>query len=381
MASFLERDAIDPEHILNHIRSLVEIESPTSFPAGVNRVLDAIAAMFRSTSATIDRVSTTDSFGDILRVRSDVKRHDPGILILSHIDTVHPLDTLNGPLPYRRDGDHIYGPGIYDMKGCQAIAVAAFDRMCRTAQQDRLPITFLFTPDEEVGSPASRRIIEEDAVNNKYVLVTEPARNGGKIVTARKDVGRFKIHAKGIPAHSGSNHEMGHSAIRAIAELTIQIEAMTDYGRAISTNVGRVTGGTGANIIPEDCFIEVDLRVCDQAAAHEMTERIHALRCSDPKIRLSISGGLNRPPFECNEKIACLFSEAAAIASEIGFELESVGLAGGGSDANLTVAKGIATLDGLGLDGDGAHTHHEYIRFSSIVERSQLLQGLMERLR
>jgi glutamate carboxypeptidase len=379
MPSFLKRDTIDAAQILATIRRLVEIESPTSCPNGVNRVLDEIVGMFGQTGASIERIKTNDSFGDIVRVTSNAGRHDPGILVLSHVDTVHPIGTLQASLPYRRDGDRVYGPGIYDMKGCLAIAIAAFGRLAPFTQT-RLPITFLFTPDEEVGSPVSRTIIEAEAARNKYVLVTEPARNGGKIVVARKGVGRFEIRAKGVPAHSGSNHERGHSAIRAIAELIVEVEAMTDYKRGITTNVGRVGGGTGVNVIPEDCLMEVDLRVCDDRAAQEMTEKIYALQCSDRSVSISISGGLNRPPFNRNEKTDALFSKAAAVAAQIGFRLESVGLAGGGSDGNFTAAMGIATLDGLGVDGDGAHTHHEYIRFSSIVERSQLLQGLFEML-
>jgi glutamate carboxypeptidase len=380
MASFLDRDSIDPEAILRHIQELVEIESPTNHPAGVNLVLDEIAAMFDQTEASLERIRTNQSYGDILRVCGEPQRAEPGILILSHADTVHPLGTLEGPLPFRRVGDRVYGPGIYDMKGCLVTAVAAFQRISEAGGRTALPITFLFTPDEEVGSPVSRVTIEREAVKNKYVLVTEPARNGGKIVTARKGVGRFVIRAKGVQAHSGSNHERGHSAIRAIAELILQVEALTDYPRGITINVGRVAGGSGVNTIPEDCVIEIDVRVCDDITAQEVSEKIHALRCSDPEIQISVTGGLNRPPFERNESIASLFAKAGEIAREIGLTLESVDRAGGGSDGNLTVAKGIATLDGLGLDGDGAHTHHEHILFSSIVERCQLIQGLMERL-
>jgi glutamate carboxypeptidase len=380
MSLFLQRDAIDAEEILETIHRLVEIESPTSCPTGVNRVLDEIIGMFPRTGASIERIKTTQSFGDILRVSSKTVRRDPGILVLSHVDTVHPIGTLAGALPYRRAGDCVYGPGIYDMKGCLAIAIAAFERLQPLAET-LLPITFLFTPDEEVGSPVSRKIIEAEALWNKYVLVTEPARNNGKIVVARKGVGRFEIRAKGIAAHSGSNHQRGHSAIRAIAELIVRVEAMTDYERGITTNVGRVGGGTGVNVIPEDCVMEVDVRVCDDRAAHEMTQNIYALQCSDPNVHLTIAGGLNRPPFKRNKGTDDLFLKAAAVARQIGFDLKSVNPAGGGSDGNFTAAKGIATLDGLGLDGDGAHTHHEYIRFSSIVERSQLLQGLFETLR
>ncbi len=380
MRSFRDGEAIDAEAILADIRRIVEIESPTSCPAGVNRVLDAVGDLFTGTGARLERRTLDAALGDILHVHCDAGRSEPGILILSHVDTVHPRGTIERDLPFRRDGERIYGPGIYDMKGCLVSAVAAWRRLRKRGIKTPLPVTFLFTPDEEVGSPASRRIIEAEAVRSAYVLVTEPARAGGKIVTARKGVGQFTISATGEPAHAGANHERGHSAIRAIAEIILQVEAFTDYRRGITTNVGLIAGGTGVNVVPQICQIEADLRVRDVQSGMEMVEKFHALRASDPAVRLKISGGLNRPPFERNPSIDRLFEVARQVAAEIGFDLRSVELAGGGSDGNFTVAKGIPTLDGLGLDGDGAHTHNEHILYASIVERGQLLQGLMERL-
>jgi glutamate carboxypeptidase len=380
MTSFRDATAIDAEAVLADIRRLVEIESPTGCQAGVNRVLDAVGDLFSGTGARLERQTIDAAFGDVLRVQCDVGRSEPGILILSHVDTVHPLGTIEQDLPFRRDGERIYGPGIYDMKGCLVNAVVAWRRLRTRGIKTPLPVTFLFTPDEEVGSPASRRIVEAEADRNAFVLVTEPARAGGRIVTARKGVGRFTISASGVPAHAGANHERGHSAIRAIAEIILQVEAFTDYRRGITTNVGLIAGGTGVNVVPQVCQIEADLRVRDVQSGAEMIDKFHALRVSDPAVRLSISGGLNRPPFERNPSIDRLFELARQVAAEIGFDLRSVELAGGGSDGNFTVAKGIPTLDGLGLDGDGAHTHHEHILYSSIVERGQLLQGLMERL-
>jgi glutamate carboxypeptidase len=380
MTSFLDAGAIDTEAVLADIRRLVEIESPTGSRTGVNGVLDAIGELFAGTGASLERQMIDATFGDVLCVRCDAKRSEPGILVLSHVDTVHPLGTIERDLPYRQDGDRVYGPGIYDMKGCLVSAVAAWRRINAAGITTPLPVTFLFTPDEEVGSPASRPLIEAEAARNTFVLVTEPARAGGRIVTARKGVGRFMISATGVPAHAGANHDRGHSAIRAMAQVILEIEAFTDYRRGITTNVGMITGGTGVNVIPHFCQIEADLRVRDTQSGVEMVEKFHALRVSDPGVRLSVRGGLNRPPFERNPGIDNLFSMARQVAADIGFDLRSVELAGGGSDGNFTVAKGIPTLDGLGLDGDGAHTHDEHILISSIIERGQLLQGLMERL-
>ena len=376
------RDAvgIDADAVLDMIRRVVEVESPTSDKAGVNRVLDILAGHFQNTGAMIERLPTTDAYGDMLRVRSDPARQARGILVLAHVDTVHPPGTLAGALPYRRAGDKVYGPGIYDMKGCFILAVAAFQRIVNAGRRTPLPVTFLFTPDEEVGSPVSRQMIEDEAVKNKYVLVVEPAREGGKIVTARKGIGRFVIRTKGKPAHAGSAHDKGRNAIRGMAEIILKIEGFTDYARGITTSCGLIHGGTAANTIPEDCVMEADLRVCDRAAADEMVARFHGLTCSNPDVSVQITGGLNRPPFARDEKIDALFKIAHGLAQDIGFELVSYPLAGGGSDGNFTVERGIATLDGLGVDGADAHTHQEHMLYSSIAPRLRLLQGLMETL-
>ena len=371
---------VDGNAILGDIERIVRIESPTSDAAGVNRVLDVVAAWFEGTGAHIERSRIDDRLGDLLCVRCHPGQSEPGILVLSHVDTVHPIGMLAQALPYRREGDKVYGPGVYDMKGGLVLAIAAYQRLARARINLPLPITFLFNPDEEVGSVASRPYIETEAARNRYVLVTEPKRNGGKIVTQRKGVGRFQIRMRGRPAHSGGSHEKGRSAIRAMAAIILEIQDFTDYSRGITTNVGMVSGGTAVNVIPEFCTIEADVRVCDLAAAAEMEQRFAALKSSYPDIEVSVTGGLNRPPFALSAGGDELFAKAAAIASQLGLELESDGLSGGGSDGNLTAAKGVATLDGLGVDGDGAHTNHEHLLYSSIEPGTRLVQGLFETL-
>jgi glutamate carboxypeptidase len=379
MSSFLH-DRVDSDAILADIRSVVEIESPSRNVAGVNRMVEAIVRLFESTGASCERQPTTATLGDILRVRCDPARNVPGILVLSHMDTVHPVGTLAGKLPYRREGDRVYGPGIYDMKGGLVIAIAAFRRIAQARRRTPLPITFLFTPDEELSSPASRSVIEREAKAHRYVLVTEPAREGGKIVTARKGIGAFVIHARGRPAHAGGNPEKGRNAVVAMAEIALAIEGLSDRVRGITTNVGLIHGGTARNTVAEDCTIEVDLRFRDRVSATEMEAKILALKSSRPDIATTVTGKITRPPFARDRNVDLVFEHASAIAKEIGFTLESAPLVGGGSDGNFTVEMGIPTLDGLGVDGDGAHTNDEHLFFSSIEPRTRLMQGLMERL-
>jgi glutamate carboxypeptidase len=266
------------------------------------------------------------------------------------------------------------------MKGGLMLAVAAFRRIAQAGRRTKLPITFLLTPDEELSSPASRSVIEREARGQRYVLVTEPARHGGKIVTERKGIGVFVIRTRGRPAHAGGDPDKGRNAIVAMAEIVLAINALNDPARGITTNVGLIAGGTARNTVAEECMIEVDLRFCDQTSAGEMEVRIKALKSSRPDIETTVTGKITRPPFVRGRGVDLVFDKAAAIAKEIGFKLESAARVGGGSDGNFTVAMGIPTLDGLGVDGDGAHTNHEYMLFSSIEPRTRLLQGLMEQL-
>lgn len=376
----LDPARVDEKALIDFIETITRIESPTSSAEGVNRVLDEIETAFAGTGARIERNPTGEPFGDILKVSCHPGRNEPGVLVLCHVDTVHPIGTAAGALPVRREGDRLYGPGVYDMKAGVGIAIAAAKRIMAEGRRTALPVTFLFTPDEEVGSPVSRHLIEEEARRNRYALVTEPARDGGKIVTARKGVGRFTVATRGKPAHAGAYHQNGASAIREMAKLIVEIENFTDYERGITVNVGLVSGGTGVNVIPEHCLAEIDLRVCDDATGLEMVERFHALKSSDPRVEVTVTGEMNRPPYARNAGVDAMFAVGEAVAQELGFKLESVPLTGGGSDGNFTIAQGVPTLDGLGCDGAGAHTNDEYIRLSCVVERTLFLQGLMERL-
>src|ERR1700737_637989 len=369
-------DSIDLGAMIEGIARWVEIESPTGDVAAVNRMIDRVTADLAGVPVRIERLPGRPGFGDTLVART----HDngAGILILSHIDTVHPIGTLKSS-PFRRDGDRLYGPGIYDMKGGAYLALDAFRKVARE-KSARLPITFLFTPDEEVGSPSSRELIEREAGRARYALVTEPARDGGKVVTSRKGVGRFEVTATGVPAHAGGSHRKGRSAIKEMAHQILAIEAMTDYTRGVTTTVGMISGGTAPNVIPQHGHISVDLRVRDAATGREFEERILGLKSVDPDVKLKVSGGMNRPPFEKTAAIDALLRQAQALARDIGFVLADTIMTGGGSDGNFTAALGIPTLDGLGIDGDGAHTEWEHGYISSIEPRTRLMRRLFETL-
>ena len=324
------------------------------------------------------RIPGRDGFGDHLMVSSPWGRDEAGILVLSHLDTVHEIGTLAGPLPFRFEGDIAFGPGIYDMKGGACIALAALRHLIRTGQRTKLPIRHLFVSEEEVGSPTSRELIEREAARARYVLVTEPAREGGKVVTGRKGTARFDLRVTGRSAHSGARHQDGRSAIKELARQILDLEAMTDYSSGVTVNVGVIRGGTRANVVAEHASAEIDMRVPNPEIGAKAIARLLAVKPHDADTIVEISGGLNRPGYEKSPAIAKLFEHARELASRIGFELEDL-TTGGGSDGNFTAAL-VPTLDGLGVDGKGGHTHHEQLYISSLVPRATLLLRLMETL-
>jgi glutamate carboxypeptidase len=292
---------------------------------------------------------------------------------------VHPLKTIERDLPLKRDGDRLYGPGIYDMKGGAYLAAEAF-RDVSIRGSARRPLVFLFTPDEEIGSPTTRAVIEDEGRRAMAALVTEPARDGGKIVTARKGVGRFEVAIEGRPAHSGARHQDGRSAIREAARQILAVEAMTDYARGITTTVATVAGGTAPNVIPQHCRFSIDLRVATVEDGREFERLILDLKANDPDVRLRVEGAMNRPPMAKTADIQGLYDHAAALAAEIGFSLPEAEMTGGGSDGNFTAAIGTPTLDGLGCDGEGAHTLHEHCYVSSLAPRAALMARMLETL-
>jgi glutamate carboxypeptidase len=365
---------------LDTLFTWIRTESPTHDVAGVNLMMDLVVAQMTDTPVSVERVPGEQGLGDALILRAGPQRDEPAILVMSHLDTVHPVGTIAHDLPLRVEGDRLYGPGVYDMKGGAYFALEAFKDVARKGSAAR-GMVFLVTPDEEIGSPMTRPIIEQLGRRSAFALVTEPARDGGKIVTSRKGVGRFDVHVEGRPAHAGSRHQDGRNAIHEAARQILAIEAMTDYARGVTTTVGMVSGGTAVNTIPQHCHFPVDLRVETVADGEAMTAAIMGLQAHHPDMRVTVAGDMNRPPYECSDATAKLFNHAKALAPEIGFDLVSSPRAGGGSDGNFTAAIGIPTLDGLGIDGDGAHTLNEYGLMSSIGPRQSLIRRLLETLR
>lgn len=367
---------VDVAALLDELRHWVELETPSRDAAAVNLLADRVEAVARQAGFSVTRTSGTQGFGDILAVRSARPGDDnaESVLILAHIDTVHVVGTLANQLPLRRDGDRMFGPGIYDMKSGVLMALEAMKLAARIGHHH--PVDLLIVPDEEVGSPSSRAVIEEFARRAACALVVEPARDGGRIVTARKGVAFCDIAVRGRASHAGVRPADGRSAIRAAARLVLDLEALNDPVRGITVTTGTIRGGTGRNTVPAECHLQVDLRLPDAAAADEVMGRIAAMTPVDPDIALDIALRMNRPPFAQSAAGLRLFDHAARIARTVGYHLDGM-TTGGGSDGNFSAALGVPTLDGLGADGGGAHTFDEHILISSIAPRTAMLASLL----
>jgi glutamate carboxypeptidase len=364
------------DDLLKELSTWVRLETPTTDPDAVNRLMSVAEAELSRAGARLTRIPGRDGFGDNLIART------PGegapILVAGHLDTVWSHGTLDG-MPYEVDGQKARGPGIYDMKAGSFLAFHAVRSILQQKISTQRPIVLLLTPDEEVGSPTSRDIIEREAARAAAVLIPEPAGPRGACVTARKGVGRFVLRVEGKGAHAGGSFNDGASAVVELSHQILAIHGMVDTDDGITLNAAPIWGGSRPNVIAPDAGCEIDLRVNSAADGERMEQLLLSLAARTPGCRVTVEGGMNRPPFAENAGILALYEKARAIASDVGLELPRQHR-GGGSDGNFTAALGIPTLDGLGCPGAGAHAAHEHILWQHLEQRAALMAGLLETL-
>jgi glutamate carboxypeptidase len=371
--------AFSPETLLADALDCVRVESPTYDPAAVNRMEDFIAPRIAALGFSVERLPGRDGLGDILRCRRGGSSTGPGILIIAHADTVHPVGTLADKLPIRRDGDKCFGPAIYDMKGGTVIALAALKAVI-DAGELKLPVTIVINPDEEIGSPTSRALIEAEARKHKYVLIPEPAKGAtGEVTTGRHAFQRFFLTTHGRPAHSGWTNKDGRSAVRVMAQIVEELESRSDLDNGPTYAVSVFHGGQWVNCVPMQCTAQALCVSRDEATFAEIGRMMDGLVGVRSDVRIEVERGPVRPLWQAHAGTMALYERARRIAAGLGFDLPHA-QHGGGSDGNFTGAMGIATLDGLGVMGGGAHTHEEHILVSSLVPRATLFARLVAEL-
>ena len=362
------------EVMLAGLQRWVICESPSYDPCAVNRMQDLAAHDLAVMGASVERITTHHSVGDCIRARFSHSSPDqPGLLILGHMDTVHPLGTLEH-LPVNRDGNLCFGPGICDMKGGNYLALEAIRQLHRIGAETPLPITVLFTSDEEIGSPHTRDLIEAEATRAKAVLIPEPARKNNGVTSGRYAVARYNISTYGKPSHAGLRLSEGRSAIRKMASHIIDIEAMTSDDCTFS--VGVMNSGKWVNCVSSEATAEVLSMSKRQQDLDDGIKKMLAFNDPDGDVMTKVSVGLTRPVWTASETGLKLVDLANRLSSQLGqpFHHES---SGGGSDGNFTGAMGVPTLDGLGVAGDKYHTLEEHIEIDSLSMRGKMMAGLL----
>lgn len=364
----------DTADLMATLKRWVGCESPSYDALAVSRMAGLAAQEIRAMGGIADCVPGNGGFGDCVRGRFAAPgAADGGILVMGHLDTVHPMGTL-AEMPWRQMDDLCYGPGILDMKGGIVIALAAIAALQRAGLKPPQPITILLNSDEEVGSPSTRALVEVEAVRHRYVLIPEPARRSGGVVVGRHAVARYTLKTHGKPAHAGLRLNEGRSAIQEMAHQIIAIDRLSQPDCTFSTGV--VRGGQWVNCVARECEAELLSVSTSEEALARGRRTLADLRPTAPGTDLELVPGVVRPFWHAAEGDRALHALAAGIAAELGFELPGEA-SGGGSDGNFTGALGIPTLDGLGPRGDFLHTRDEHIVVESLGERARLLAGLL----
>ena len=365
------------EEFLAELEAMVNIDCGSYTPTGVNRIADRCQQRFLAYGWDLERRADPDGrFGDLLigRLSGAGGRR---ILLIGHTDTVFDDGTAT-ERPYTVDGSIARGPGVSDMKGGLLAGFFATHALHDAGIDAFERITYVCNPDEEIGSIFSGPVIRELAREHDVAFVLEGARANGHIVSARKGVTDYTLTVHGRAAHAGVEPEKGRNAIAGASLLVTALQALNGRWQGVTVNVGTIDGGTRTNVVPERCRIEVDLRSAETAGLEEAEREIERL-CAEPVaegVTVEVHRDSWHRPMERTPEIAALATQAASLASELGFEVRDAAT-GGASDANTIASAGTPVLDGLGPVGGDDHSPSEWLDLDSIVPRTALLAGLI----
>ncbi len=362
------------ESAVDLLRRLVDLDSPTADKAAVDRVGSLVAAEFRAAGAAVEPIPQRES-GDALRAAFGPSGSRPAML-LGHLDTVWPPGEASRR-PFRIEDGCAFGPGVFDMKAGIVLCLLLARAGSAGAFRPRRPVACFLSGDEETGSPACRPHIEAEARGSRYVLGLEPPAPDGGAKTVRKGVGRVILEVEGAPAHAGIDPEKGVNAIEEIAAQILAVKLLEDAASGTTVHAGLVRGGVAKNVVAPSARAEIDVRVPDPAAWARVETAALNLRPRNPKARLRVEATLTHPPMVRTAAVASLYEQARRAAAEVGFDLRE-GATGGGSDGSYCAALGVPVLDGLGVEGEGAHAAGERVRLDRIAPRAAFLAYLLE---
>jgi glutamate carboxypeptidase len=380
------------DDLLARLEELVNIDSGSYTAAGVNRVADRCQACFEAGGWEVerhrhrpDREWTGPPLGDLVLGRRagarPVAEGGRRLLLMAHMDTVFDEGTA-AARPFRvRDG-RAHGPGVTDDKAGIVCGFEAVEVLCDlTGFDDFAAITLVCSPDEEIGSPFSRPLLEALAADHDVAVGLEAARVGGELVSARKGISAFTIEVAGKAVHAGVRPAEGVNAVLEAAHKTVALQALNGRWDGVTCNVGVLRGGTRTNVVADRATLQVEVRAATtaafEAAMAEVERIVAASTVAGATARMAPAH--RHPPMERTPAVAALVAEAQAVARDLGFEVGEAAT-GGAGDANTTAAAGLATIDGLAPVGGEAHGPDEWLDLASVVPRTALLAGLLARL-
>ncbi len=369
---------------LDDLKTIVNIDSGTFTKAGIDRVGAYLQERFQA-SGFSTRFDGQEQFGDhLVATHQGMAPNGPRILLIGHIDTVLP-DGEAERRPFtisRQDGVRIAtGPGILDMKSGVLIGLYALRILIEAQEANYSHVTFLCNSDEEIGSPSSRPLIQELARQADAVLVLEPGRSEGTIVSSRKGCGQYRVEVHGLSAHAGVEPERGRNAILELSYQVQKMQALNGTIPGATLSVGIIRGGDRTNVVPDYAYFDMDVRATDQSSINALEAAMRQVTAQNmlPETRITLSGSMLCQPFERNKRNARLVELAKEAGRELGLKIQDAG-SGGASDANTTSAMGIPTLDGLGAGGGLAHNPGEFIELDYLPARIALVAGLVRRI-
>lgn len=358
--------------MIEELKTLVEIESPSDSPNAVNNLASYL-------HNRLDKLGVKTKQIPVEKGGNVVVGHYGGegsaIMVLGHMDTVWPLGTL-AMRPIRIEGEKLFGPGSYDMKAGLVVALHTLEVLQALDKTPKHPLTFFFSSLEETDCGPYQEVLEKEALLCDYVLDLEPAWPGGAVKTERKGCANYILNIRGKAAHAGADPRKGISAITELAHQIQTLNNFTDYEKGTTVNVGVISGGIRPNVVPDSARAEIDVRFCRLSDGKDIDSKIKALQAHLSGAELEITGKIGMPPLERTEKVVNLYQKAREVATKLGFDLGEVST-GGVSEACITSALGIPSLDGLGADGDGAHAEYEHVLLPSLATRTALLAGLL----
>jgi glutamate carboxypeptidase len=364
------------EAMVERIVALAAINSHTGNPEGGRKVGAALAGLFGALPGVSVRTITSEKYADHLVIETDAAAPTSAgcVALVGHLDTVFPVGSFE---TVSRDGDILRGPGVLDMKGGLVVAWQAMHALADQGLLAKLPLRFVIVAEEEIGSPESRPIIQRELAGAACALVFEAGRKEDRIITARKGSGMATVVARGVAAHAANGHAQGVNAIWAMSRFVDRVQAMTDYERGITVNVGTIKGGEAKNTVPDRCEALLDVRFLTTADGEVVLERLRAIgaevAATIPGASLDVAASLARAPLERTPENLAVFAEYAACAKVAGLGSEEAALIAGGSDASSTAAIGVPSIDGLGPRGSGFHTKEELIEISSLEPKAEAL--------